>query len=199
MSFDGRLLAGISVLANVVDAGSFVAAAETLGLSASGVSRSIARLEARLGIRLLDRTTRSLRLTEEGRAFYECVAPLLDEIGGAAERASSMAVAVRGRLRVNVGPYFSRLVLASRLPEFLARYPDLALELMTCDEMGDLVADGVDLAVRFGLQQESSQVAVRLLATRILTVAAPAISPDTVDRTRHRTCPITIASSFATR
>lgn len=173
MAFDGRLLAGISVLANVVDAGSFVAAAETLGLSASGVSRSIARLEARLGIRLLDRTTRSLRLTEEGRAFYECVAPLLDEIGGAAERASSMAVAVRGRLRVNVDPYFSRLVLASRLPEFLARYPDLALELMTCDEMGDLVADGVDLAVRFGPQPESSQVAVRLLATRILTVAAP--------------------------
>ena len=173
MAFDGRLLAGVSVLAAVIEGGSFVAAAEALGLSASGVSRSIARLEERLAIRLLDRTTRSLRLTDEGRSFYERVAPLLDGIGEAAELASGNTVAVRGKLRVNVDPYFSRLVLAPHLPKFLSSHPGLTLELITSDDIGDLVADGADLAVRFGPQPVSSQIAVRLLATRILTVAAP--------------------------
>jgi DNA-binding transcriptional LysR family regulator len=80
MTFDGRLVSGVSVLAAVVDGGSFVKAAEALGLSASGVSRAIGRLEARIGVRLLDRTTRSLHLTDEGRRFYQQVAPLLEGI-----------------------------------------------------------------------------------------------------------------------
>jgi DNA-binding transcriptional LysR family regulator len=173
MAFDGRLLSGVSVLAAVVEAGSFVAAAEALSLSASGISRAVARLEMRLGIRLLDRTTRSLHLTDEGRRFYEQVTPLLDGIEDAAIQASGSAASVRGRLRVNVDPYFSRLVLAPHLADFAARYPDLDLELITRDEMGDLVADGFDVAVRFGPQPASSLVIRRLLETRILTVAAP--------------------------
>ncbi|MDR3537917.1 MAG: LysR family transcriptional regulator [Acetobacteraceae bacterium] len=173
MTFDGRLLSGVSVLAAVVEAGSFVAAAEALGLSASGVSRAIGRLETRVGIRLLDRTTRSLHLTDEGRRFYQQVAPLLEGIEEAAMQASGSATAVRGRLRVNVDPFFSRLVLAPHLADFLARYPDLEIELITRDEMGDLVADGIDIAVRFGPQPASSLIARRLLETRILTVATP--------------------------
>jgi len=173
MAFDGRLLSGVSVLAAVVEAGSFAAAAEALSLSASGISRAVARLEMRLGIRLLDRTTRSLHLTDEGRRFYEQVTPLLDGIEDAAIQASGSAASVRGRLRVNVDPYFSRLVLAPHLADFAARYPDLDLELITRDEMGDLVADGFDVAVRFGPQPASSLVIRRLLETRILTVAAP--------------------------
>ena len=78
MTFDGRLVSGVSVLAAVVEGGSFVKAAEALGLSASGVSRAIGRLEAWIGVRLLDRTTRSLHLTDEGRRFYQQVAPLLE-------------------------------------------------------------------------------------------------------------------------
>lgn len=173
MTFDGRLLSGVSVLAAVVEAGSFVAAAEALGLSASGVSRAIGRLETRVGIRLLDRTTRSLHLTDEGRRFYQQVAPLLEGIEEAAMQASGSATAVRGRLRVNVDPFFSRLVLAPHLADFLARYPDLEIELITRDEMGDLVADGIDIAVRFGPQPASSLIVRRLLETRILTVATP--------------------------
>lgn len=173
MAFDGRLLSGVSVLAAVVEAGSFVAAAEALSLSASGISRAVARLEMRLGIRLLDRTTRSLHLTDEGRRFYEQVTPLLDGIEDAAIQASGSAASVRGRLRVNVDPYFSRLVLAPHLADFASRYPDLDLELITRDEMGDLVADGFDVAVRFGPQPASSLVIRRLLETRILTVASP--------------------------
>jgi DNA-binding transcriptional LysR family regulator len=80
MAFDGRLLAGVSVLAAAVESGSFVRAAEVLGLSASGVSRSVSRLESRIGVRLLDRTTRALHLTDEGARFYEQVVPHLDGI-----------------------------------------------------------------------------------------------------------------------
>src|SRR5258705_5959565 len=84
MAFDGRLLAGVGVLAAAVEGGSFVRAADALGLSASGVSRAIARLEARLGIRLFDRTTRSLKLTDAGARFYREVGPLLEGIDDAA-------------------------------------------------------------------------------------------------------------------
>jgi DNA-binding transcriptional LysR family regulator len=171
--FDGRLLAGVSVLAAVVESGSFVNAAEALGLSASGVSRAVSRLEDRVGVRLLDRTTRALHLTDEGARFYEQVGPHLDSIEEAAILVSGSSKTVRGRLRVNVDPYFSRLVLAPRLGEFLERYPDVRLELLTSDVMGDLVAEGVDVAVRFGFPPDSSQVAYLLLKTRILTVAAP--------------------------
>lgn len=174
VTFDGRLLSGVSVLAAVIEGGSFVKGADALGLSASGVSRAVARLEARLGVRLLDRTTRSLRLTDEGLRFYSEVAPLLDGVQEAATHVSGSSESVRGRLRVNVDPYVSRLALAPRLADFILRYPELEIEVTTRDEMGDLVAEGFDLAVRFGPQPTSSQVARRLLDTRILTVAAPA-------------------------
>ncbi|AKJ02364.1 DNA-binding transcriptional LysR family regulator [Archangium gephyra] len=191
MAMDGRLLAGISVLVAVVEGGSFARAAEALGLSPSGVSRAIARLEARVGVRLLDRTTRSTRLTDEGRRFYEQVGPLLAGMEEAAIQASGTSNTVRGRLRVMVDPFFSRLLLAPRLAELLDRYPDLELELLTRDEFGDLVASGVDVAIRFGFPPASSLVSRRLLETRILTVAAPAYlerygRPKTpADLTRH--------------
>ena len=173
MAFDGRLLAGVGVLAAVVQAGSFVRAAEALGLTASGVSRAIARLEARLGIRLFDRTTRSLKLTDAGTRFYREVGPLLEGIDDAAGTASGSAAVVRGRLRVNVDPFFARLMLAPRLAELSKRYPELELELLTRDGIGDLVAEGIDLALRFGPPPGVSPVARLLLKTRILTVASP--------------------------
>jgi DNA-binding transcriptional LysR family regulator len=104
MSFDGRLLAGMSVLAAVVETGSFTRAGEVLGLSASGVSRSISRLEARMGVRLLDRTTRALHLTGEGARLYELAAPHLSGIEDAANVVSGAAVTVRGTLRVSLNP-----------------------------------------------------------------------------------------------
>ncbi|HVJ53007.1 MAG TPA: LysR family transcriptional regulator [Aliidongia sp.] len=174
MAFDSRLLSGVGVLAAVVAGGSFVRAAEALGLSASGVSRALARLEGRLGIRLLDRTTRSVTLTDEGRRFYEQVGPLLAGIEEAAILASGSAAIVRGRLRVNVDPFFSRLVLASHLAGFLDRHPELALELITSNALVDLVAEGFDLAVRFGAPPAGSLIARKLIETRILTVASPA-------------------------
>jgi DNA-binding transcriptional LysR family regulator len=158
----------------VVDGGSFVRAAEALELTPSGVSRAIARLEKRLGIRLFDRTTRTVTLTDEGRRFYAEIAPLLASLEEAANSASSSAIQVRGRLRVNMDPYFSRLILGPALGRFMERYPELYLELQTRDQLGDMVADGFDLAVRFGHPVSSSLVARKLLDVRVLTLASPA-------------------------
>jgi DNA-binding transcriptional LysR family regulator len=174
MVFDGRLLAGVTVLMAVVEAGTIVRAAEALGLSPSGVSRALSRLEARVGVRLLDRTTRSLSLTDEGRRFYERAAPHLAGIEEAAIEASGSAQVVRGRLRVNIDPFFSRVVLASHLATFLDRYPEVSLELIMRDATGDLIADGFDLALRFGDPPAGTLIARKLIETRILTVASPA-------------------------
>jgi len=173
-SFDERVVNGISVLSAIVDSGSFAAAGDVLNMSQSGVSRSIARLEARLGIRLLERTTRSVSLTDEGRRFYEQVVPLLSGLEEAAASAAQGTTTVRGRLRVNLDPYFSRLILGPRLGAFLESYPQLRLELITTDRLGDLVADGFDLAVRFGHPRPSTLIARKLLDTRMVTIAAPA-------------------------
>jgi DNA-binding transcriptional LysR family regulator len=174
MAFDERVLNGMRVLAAIVDSGSFARAGDVLDMSQSGVSRSIARLEARLGIRLFDRTTRAVSLTDEGRRFYAQIMPLLAGLEEAAASAAQGATAVRGRLRVNVDPFFSRLILGPRLGSFLEQHPQLQLELITRDQLGDMVADGFDLAVRFGFPRASTLVARKLLETRIITVAAPA-------------------------
>jgi DNA-binding transcriptional LysR family regulator len=130
-------------------------------------------VRSRLGIRLFDRTTRAVSLTEEGRRFHAQVLPLLAGIEEATATAADGATAVRGRLRVNADPYFSRLILGPRLGTFLERHPELHFELVTQDRLGDLVSGGFDLAVRFGEPGASSLVARKLLDTRIVTVAAP--------------------------
>jgi DNA-binding transcriptional LysR family regulator len=173
MAFDGRMISSIGVLAAVVESRSFARAAEALGLSRSGVSRAVSRLEARVGVRLIDRTTRSVALTDEGRRLYAEVAPLLIGIEDAMTVATHSSVAVRGRLRVNVDAFFSHLMFAPHISEFLALYPELSLELVARDQLGDLVADGFDIAIRFGAPPESSLVARRLLETRMITVASP--------------------------
>ncbi len=173
MAFDGKLLSGVTVLIAVVEAGTIARAAEALGLSPSGVSRALSRLEQRVGARLLARTTRSLSLTDEGRRFYEQVGPHLAGIEEAAIEAAGSASKVRGRLRVNIDPFFSRIVLSRHLAAFLARYPDLSVELIMRDSVGDLVADGFDLALRFGEPPVGSFVARKLIETRVLTVASP--------------------------
>jgi DNA-binding transcriptional LysR family regulator len=173
MSFDGKLLSGVTVLIAVVEAGTIARAAEALGLSPSGVSRALSRLEQRVGARLLARTTRSLSLTDEGRRFYEQVRPHLAGMEEAAIEAAGSASKVRGRLRVNIDPFFSRIVLSQHLATFLTRYPDLSVELIMRDSIGDLVADGFDLALRFGEPAHGSFVARKLIETRVLTVASP--------------------------
>ena len=174
MSLDGRLLAGVTVFSTVVECGSFARAGEALGISASGVSHAIARLETRVGVRLIERTTRVMCVTEEGRRFYDRVRPSLEEIEDAAADALVSTVKVRGRLKVNVDPYISRMLLAGRLGTFLDAYPDLALELITREQVGDLVADGIDVAVHFGQPKATSLIARKLADGGLVTVASPA-------------------------
>lgn len=193
MPFDERLLNGMGVFTAIVDSGSFAAAADALDMSQSGVSRSVARLEARMGIRLFDRTTRSVKLTDEGSRFYAQIVPLLSGLEEAASSATEGATAVRGRLRVNIDPFFSRLFLGPRLGAFVADHPDLQIDLTTRDVLGDMVADGFDLAVRFGPPRASTLIARKLLDTRILTVASPAyikrhgrpLNPSDLETGRH--------------
>jgi DNA-binding transcriptional LysR family regulator len=173
MAPDGRLLSGVSVLAAVVETGNFARAGESLGLTPSAISRAVARLEARLGVRLFERTPRTVTLTEEGRRFHAQVAPLLSELADAADNVAGASLAVRGRVRVNVDPWLARLVLAPRLEAFMARYPELSLELVVRDTLGDLVGQGYDAAVRFGEPEPSGLIAEKLLETRIITCAAP--------------------------
>ncbi|WP_158815022.1 LysR family transcriptional regulator [Methylocapsa sp. S129] len=173
MSFDGRILSGVSVLAAVVEGGSFVKAAGLVGITDSGVSRAIGRLETRLGVRLLDRTTRSIMLTDEGRRFFEEVKPHLSAIEEAAAVASGAASAVRGRLKVDIDPFFLPLVLAGRLGAFCERYPELSIEFVTGEQVGDLVSEGIDLAIRFGQPRFATLVSRKLIEAPILTVASP--------------------------
>ena len=168
------MLHGLEVLAAVVETRSFVRAGERVGLTQSGISRAVARLEEQVGVRLFDRNARAVTLTDEGSRFYERVAPLLAGLQDAVDGATGSAARVRGRLRVNVDASFARYVIAPRLGAFLALYPELALELVIRDELGSLVGDGFDAAVRFGEPAPSALVTRRLLETRISTCASPA-------------------------
>src|SRR3979411_1080008 len=173
MVFDTRLLTGVGVLAAVTEAGNFARAAEMLGLTPSAVSRAVARLEARVGVRLFDRNPREVSLTEEGRRFHTQVMPLLAGLDEADAEAAGSAAVVRGRLRVSVDPWFARIVLASKLQQFLSRYPLLSVDFSTSNYREEMMT-GVDVAVRFGPPDASSLIVRKLLETRILTVAAPA-------------------------
>lgn len=174
MAFDSRLLTGIGVLVAVVEAGSFVRAADGLGLTASGVSRAIARLEQRVGVRLLHRTARAVALTDEGRRFYDEVAPLLSGIEDSATRTAGAAARVHGRLRISVDAAVASFILLPRIGRLLDHYPDLDIDIEVRDRLGDLVADGFDLSLRFADPQlPSGLIARRLSTTRVVTCATP--------------------------
>jgi len=173
MSFDARLLTGVGVMAAVDEAGNFAKAAEILGLTPSGVSRAVARLEARVGVRLFDRSPRSVSLTEEGRRFHAQVLPLLAGLEEAASEAVGAAATVSGRLRVNVDPWFARMILAPRIPQFLDAHPKVTLELTVSNHREEMMT-GVDVAVRFGPADGASLIVRKLFETRVLTCAAPA-------------------------
>ena len=119
------------------------------------VSRAVARLEERVGIRIFNRTARAITLTDEGRRFYEAVAPLLAGIEDAAIDAGQSKARVRGGC-ASTSATFGHYVLAPKMAEFLDRFPDLSVEISVRDRMGDLVADGFDVAVRFGIPEPSS-------------------------------------------
>lgn len=163
----------MKTFAAVVDAGSFVQAADALSLSKPAVSRHVAELEQRLGVRLLHRTTRKLSLTEEGRLFYGRCKTLLADVEVAEEEITSQSVAVKGLIKVNVPVSYGLLQLAPLWPEFMARYPEIEMDITLADRMVDLVEEGFDLAVRIARLPNSSLVSRKLAATRLVLCASP--------------------------
>jgi DNA-binding transcriptional LysR family regulator len=173
MISDPRFLSGLPVLAAVIESKNFVHAGEALGMTQSGVSRAIQRLEERLGIRIFERTSKMVRLTEDGSVFCKEALPLLSQLEHLAEGVQNVSGIVRGQLRVNVDPTFSRLFLAPRLGDFLGAHPALQMELVIRDRLGDMVGEGFDAAIRFGEPEPSGLIVRRLLQVRVLTCAAP--------------------------
>lgn len=186
-------LATMETFTRVVEAGSFIAAADRLGLSAAMVSRHVQDLEERLGTRLLNRTTRKLSLTEAGAAYYERCQQVLRDIE---EMNLSVAAEVqqpRGVLRVNAPVVFGTRHLSRVIAEYERRYPDVTIDLDLTDRFIDLVEEGVDLALRIGTLTESTLVARRLFPVRLVLCASPAYLehrgvPRTIDDLAHHNC-----------
>lgn len=166
-------LTDIAVFAQVVESGSFTAAAERLCLSKSVVSKYVSRLEDHLGARLLNRTTRRLHLTEVGRAFYERSQRGLQEIAEAEAEVSRLQSEPRGLLRINAPMSFGVMHIAPAIPEFLERYPELSVDLNLDDRMVDLIEGGFDLSVTISELEDSSLIARRVGPCRHAVVASP--------------------------
>lgn len=171
---DQHSLDRLGILRAVVEAGSFVGAGEVLGLTQPAVSRAVAKLEERVGVRLFRRSARSIALTEEGRDFYESIAPHLRAIEEATTRAGAAKAKVRGTLRVNVDPGTAQFVLVPQLEPFLERHPELLVDLVVRDRLGELVREGFDVAVRVGNPKPSALKSRLLMRSRIVTCASPA-------------------------
>ena len=152
---------------------SFSAAARELRMTPSAISKLVARLEARLGVRLLQRSTRKLELTAEGAAFHERSQRALAELDEA-ERSVAASAAPRGRVRVNCSVPFGQLRLMPALPRFLARYPEVTLDVDLTDRIIDLVDERADVAIRHGRLPSSRLVARHLGDSRKIIVATPA-------------------------
>jgi LysR family transcriptional regulator for bpeEF and oprC len=166
-------LDAISVFVRVVDSGNFSAVARTLGVGQPAVSKQIAALEAHLGAQLLQRTSRSLTLTEAGRDFYESAVRLVGDLEAAESRVGRGRIAPSGLVRATVAPVFGRLYIVPRLREFFARYPEVAVELVVADRLINLVEEGVDVGVHNGELSDSSLIASKIAQTPVITVATP--------------------------
>jgi DNA-binding transcriptional LysR family regulator len=167
-------LEGWSVFVRVVELGSFSAAARSLHLAKASVSRSMARLEERLGVPLLQRTTRSLSLTEAGETLYQRARVILDDVRDAEEEARSLGGSVRGTLRVSAPVSFGAACVAPLLPAFLEAHPGLRVELEVDDGFTDIVAGRFDVALRLANLPDSSMRARRLAPSRRILCASPA-------------------------
>lgn len=158
----------------VVEAGSFVAAAERLGMSTSSLSRLVAELEQHLGARLLNRTTRRLSLTESGQSYYERCVTLLADLAEAEAVAGQTAAQPRGTIRLTCSHSMAERRIAAAIAEFEARYPEVRFDLVVSDRTVDLVEEGFDLAVRVGQVGGDRLVARRLGTMTMVLCAAPA-------------------------
>ncbi|EYF04897.1 LysR family transcriptional regulator [Chondromyces apiculatus] len=157
-------LTDILVFMAVVDAGSFVAGGQAMGLSRSAAGKAVIRLENRLGARLLNRTTRTLSLTDEGRVFYEHGLQILASVDDAEASVAGGSGTPRGVLRLTVPDAFGRLVVLPLIKKYLEAWPDIQVEVSFTDRVADIVEEGFDLAVRIGVTTPDTRLVSRVVA-----------------------------------
>jgi DNA-binding transcriptional LysR family regulator len=165
--------AAIEAFVQVAETNSFSEAARRLRTSKSVISRQVSSLEAELGARLFHRTTRSLTMTEAGQGYFGRVGQILADLAEANLAVTQLQSAPRGTLRINAPMSFGFLHLARALPDFMARYPEVELDVSMTDRFVDLVDEGFDLAVRIAALQDSSLIARRLAPIRLVVCASP--------------------------
>ena len=163
----------LRVFTRLVDSGSFARTATQLGLAPATATTHVAQLEAHLGVRLINRNTRKLSVTDEGRALYERATHILNELQDIEDQFAGAEAGVQGRLRVSVPPLTASQILIPALPEFLQRYPQIQLEIYTDMRFVDLVKDGVDCAIRIGTLPDSSLISRSLGFCSMATCASP--------------------------
>jgi len=164
---------GMRTFATVADEGSFSRAAERLGMSPQLASKYVAQLEERLGVRLLNRSTRRLSLTEAGRAYHDGVRQVLADIDDMETAVGDLATRARGTLRINAPMSFGQLHLARAIADYRDVQPEVEVDLTLNDRVVDIVSEGFDLAIRIGRLEGSSLVARRLAPARVVLCASP--------------------------
>jgi DNA-binding transcriptional LysR family regulator len=183
----------MQAFARVVEAGSFTRAADTLHMSKTSVTQLVQQLEARLRVKLLNRTTRQVKVTADGAAYYERVLRVLADVDDAESSLSSASASPRGRLRVDVPSPLARMILVPALPQFHARFPEIQLDMGVSDRMVDVIGDNVDCVVRGGELADQSLAARRVADLQLGVYAAPAYleragtpsHPRDLESTRH--------------
>ena len=197
-------LQAMATFVRIVDRGSLTAAAESLRTSLPSVVRTLAALEATLDVRLLNRTTRRMALTDEGREYYARCQRVLADVDDAEAALSARRAAPKGRLRVTAPVMFGRMHVAPVITEFVGKYPAVRVELILLDRVVDLVEEGLDVAVRIGHLPDSSLVALPIGETRRVVCASPAYlkragTPVALaDLAAHRCMTTSAASRLAT-
>ncbi|WP_454673933.1 LysR substrate-binding domain-containing protein [Achromobacter pestifer] len=184
----------MQAFARVVEAGSFTKAAETLHMSKTSVTQLVQQLEARLRVRLLNRTTRQVNVTADGAAYYERVIKLLADMDDAETSLSAASAAPRGRLRVDVPSPLARMILIPALPAFHAQYPEIQLDMGVSDRLVDVIGENVDCIVRGGELTDQSLMARRVGDLQLGVYAAPSYleraglpaHPRDLEDTHHR-------------
>lgn len=184
----------MQAFARVVESGSFTKAADTLHISKTTVTQLVQQLEARLRVRLLNRTTRQVNVTADGAAYYERVVRLLADMDDAETSLSGAAAAPRGRLRVDVPSPLARLVLIPALPDFHAQYPDIQLDMGVSDRIVNIIGENVDCVVRGGELTDQSLMARHVGDLQLGVYAAPSylaragtpLHPRELEGTHHR-------------
>lgn len=187
-------LTALTVFRRTVEVGSFAEAGRQLGLSPAAISKNIGELETHLSARLLHRTTRRMSLTEAGTLYYERVVRILDDLTEADSALGPLQQQARGLLRVSAPMTWTLFGLSAALPKFLARYPDLSVDLHMDDRRTDIVREGYDIAIRGSDQLEDSSLIARKLTTlHHVVCGAPAYferngRPETPDDLNHHEC-----------